>query len=75
MALSASDIEEYLIRKTIDQGYVNPSLQDVARIKFVLDYTESVVNNYLEEQRDQESQSEYNEILALIASIKSEAGV
>ncbi len=73
MALSTSDLEEYLVRKTIDAGHINPTITDLARLRFLIDYTESVVEIYLEGKRDSETQEEYTELLALIELIKSEA--
>lgn len=72
MALSDSDYEEYLIRKTMDAGYVNPDMRDCARVRFLLSFDNEIVTNYLNEKRGFESQEDYDAILVLINAIKNE---
>ena len=72
MSLTTSDIEEYLVRKAIDAGYTNPTLMEVSGVKSALDYTEAIVQSYLDEQRGFESQSDYVAIVALINALKAE---
>lgn len=73
MSLSASDIEEYFVRKTLEAGHTNPTITDVARVRFLVDVSESAIESYLEERRDIESQEQYEDLLDLIEEIKSEA--
>lgn len=73
MALPLSDIEEYAVRKTIDAGFSVPTKADLCRVIYTFDYTDSVVENYLEEKRDTESQQDYEGLLDLIELIKNEA--
>lgn len=72
MSLSDSDYEEYLVRKILDAGYVNPKIADCSRVRFLLDFNESIVTPYLEEKRGFESQEQYDAVLSLIDAIKNE---